>query len=180
MNVRQFVNTEFGKSCSVGELQPGMLMEANSQYVNEIVIEGLGDTITYSSTQKDALRTIAYQNPITGGEAVFRARAILNLDIEDAYLPYRYSGNTDSSFAPEALIFPNPNKGKFTIHILNQHEGASEFTVYNSLGNSLEYRKQFIQDNALSVDVSYLNQGIYFLDYRIGNKHQVIKLVIIH
>ena len=154
-------------------------MEANSQYVNEIVIEGLGDTITYSSTQKDALRTIAYQNPITGGEAVFRARAILNLDIEDAYLPYRYSGNTDSSFAPEALIFPNPNKGKFNIHILNQKEGSSEFTVYNSLGKTLRSINGIQGNELVPVDVSSLDPGIYFLDINFGMKHQVLKLIII-
>ncbi len=67
---------------------PANLMDANSKFVNTICLQHAGDTITYDSLQRIQLFAIAYQVPMIGGEAVYRARAILKLDVDDTQLEY--------------------------------------------------------------------------------------------
>lgn len=64
--------------------------EANQKTVNYFIISLLRDSVL-SSNDSITLQDIAIQNPITGGKAVFQARAILFLEIHDQLVQARLS-----------------------------------------------------------------------------------------
>jgi hypothetical protein len=85
-----------------GSIDPQNLMDSNSVYVNN-VLAGVfvdHDTIYYDSLQRVNLMEIAYQNPIIGGDAVYRSPAILKLDVDDT----RY--NIDMQNRKSQDLFP--------------------------------------------------------------------------
>ncbi len=75
-------------------------------------------------------------------------------------------------------IYPNPVVGKFTILNLQFPMGASvEITIYNLLGVAVQSEIKNPKSE-MSVDVSFLEKGIYFLKVNDGEREQVNKLVV--
>ncbi len=147
---------------------PSNLHEANSKLVNEVLAASDFDSLRYDSAQAVALRNIAYMNPIVGGEAVYRARAILRLDLEDLPIGFRQSqnamANAPTSGNADFSVFPNPTTGKLTISTAKA-SAAGYRLVLHSLYGIRVYTETVLRDEQTTgtVDVSALPPGVYQL-----------------
>lgn len=144
-----------------------------------MVITGAGDTITYDSLQKATLLSIAWQLPTAGGEAVYRARAILNLDIDDSYLPYRKAYVHPFQEQESITVFPNPGNGKVYINFSNEDIQVSDVCIFSTFGMKLGYLQSKVRNGFAYFDLSYLPSGIYILKTRVGENEKAVKLIIL-
>jgi hypothetical protein len=114
-------------------------------------------------------------HPFYGGEAVYWARAILRLDINDELPALRKSHANQQTSAPNEIVqteklVPNPATDVVTLNS-NEPFGDNELiTVFNFLQQKIiEYKlpdkqKQFV------FDTTNLLQGIYFIKHTNGGK----------
>ena len=123
----------------------------------------------FSANQVTLWQQIAEECPVSGGEAVFKARslyALVNPNIKyDDHLTclqegilYRKSqtNSENNSFK----IFPNPTNNSFTFYFLND-DPNSELKIYDQFGRGIKSIKLGLHRFAIEVDVSQLNPGIY-------------------
>jgi hypothetical protein len=107
------------------------------------------DSLRYDSTQAIALRNIAYMDPIVGGEAVHRARAILRLDLEDLPIGFRQGqnnmANTPASGNADFSVFPNPTTGKLTIRTTKPSVAGNRLALHTLYGTEI-YSETVLRD----------------------------------
>ena len=142
--------------------------------VNDIFLHTVASGIyVFSATQYTLLDSIARQCPLSRGEAVVRARALLaivqdepvNYDNETACLPANREGNQTS--APgELRIYPNPATDMLTIEYPASE--PAELIFFNSVGQQVLHLplagKQIRQ-----LEVSAIPPGIYYYILRMAN-----------
>lgn len=145
------------------------LMETNKKTVMETFLNcKILDTIPDSS-QVATLSSIAYQYPPAGGEAVYLARAILGLHIEDN-LPLLRKGrnfeqveNTQPSFG---RIYPNPATNSFVYQLDSPLETTANMTIELTDAMGKTVLNQSLKGNLrIPVNTERLFQGVYY--YRI-------------
>jgi len=72
-------------------------------------------------------------------------------------------------FIDESIIYPNPSNG-----IINFRINVSEIRIIDLLGNEV-----LVNDNSLnSLDISHLQNGNYFVSYRVNNNIKIEKIII--
>ena len=147
---------------------PSNLHEANSKLVNEVLAASDFDSLRYDSAQAVALRNIAYMNPIVGGEAVYRARAILRLDLEDLPIGFRQSQSTvlpaPKDGNPDFSVFPNPTTGKLTIRTAKPSVAGHRLVLHTLYGTQVHIETVLRDEQTTcTVDVSALPPGVYQL-----------------
>ena len=137
-----------------------------------------GRNIHYDAGQRQQLLAIAYQSPYVGGEAVYRARAILNLDIDDTQFAYRLA-DVDSSTIRELFIYPNPSRGKFTINYNFEKDEVVNLTVFNLLGEIVGMYNMKSEDKLYSLDLSHLASGVYTVKSESSSKPISVNRIIL-
>ncbi len=75
------------------------------------------------------------------------------------------------------LLFPNPVDNQFEISIFNKSESILTLTVYNSVGQVVRQFSSLHGSSPLTVDVSKLSSGIYFLNVTTNSSQYVVKFV---
>jgi hypothetical protein len=143
-----------------GNFEAENLMEANSEFVNRIYINYDGDTIAYNNDDKQTLQSVAYQYPWIGGDAVYRARAILNMDFDDTQVPYRYSDKSISNLS-KLMVYPNPAKNAITVYYPIQDGENVTVEIYDPLGR--EVKKMDLTHDMIthSIPINTLISGLY-------------------
>jgi hypothetical protein len=137
------------------------LRELNSTFLNEICAQYYEDTIAYNENQRQQLFTIAYQYPGIGGEAVYRARAILNLDLDDTQLNYRLGKEEYKSTTIN--VYPNPSTGNFQFQYVLSEDEIATIEVYDMLGK-IVYTKSLTATNSThSITLKNCDNGLYNL-----------------
>jgi hypothetical protein len=137
------------------------LRELNSTFLNEICAQYYEDTIAYNENQRQQLFTIAYQYPGIGGEAVYRARAILNLDLDDTQLNYRLG--LDEYKSTTINVYPNPSTGNFQFQYVLSEDEIATIEVYDMLGK-IVYTKSLTATNSThSIILKNCENGLYNL-----------------
>ncbi len=156
------INNDFAQAAilNIG-LVPANLHESNSVKVNQVVIESSGDSIAYTSVQRQELLAIAYQNPVIGGEAVYRARAILRLDLEDMPIGFRISGN--NAHDRPIRIWPNPTTGQLYISTSVVNEEGYVLSVYSTIGEEVVSTRVLSNVTTDKIQLDNLPGGIYLL-----------------
>ena len=154
------------------------VIEENKKIVNEIYLFcEMNDTLP-DSLQTITLQNIAYQYPSTGGEAVYWARAILHLDIEDQLISLRRRNLESEKRSSYGKLYPNPAEN-VVYYEYPIKEGASVvFEIYDQLNKKI----LFLNMNAtiLTINTSNLPNGVY--NYRLILDGKVVdhnKLVIV-
>lgn len=72
-------------------------------------------------------------------------------------------------------IYPNPNKGEFTLTLPNASENCS-VEIYNAIGQLI--KKQSVKDDKLKINISEQPNGVYFLRV-MSEGHQIQKSKIV-
>jgi hypothetical protein len=86
-------------------------------------------------------------------------------------------GLNDLSDGMQVSVFPNPNKGQFTLQLAGMEEEAGLLEVLNPLGQIVSTQQVFGNRNAV-ISLHNLEDGIYFLQVRFGDRKKVIRIII--
>ncbi len=160
------------------------LIETNLKSVNAILINKVLRDSLLSIADSTALEAIAIQNPLTGGKAVYMARAILFMEMHYETEEARFGNQTTSNLPvniPESAgyleLFPNPSKERCFIGV----HGIAEhliMQVRNSIGQLV--LESEIPNSGLEINTSTFNPGIYFVFVKGSEEFsQLLKLVIL-
>ncbi|MBN2172990.1 MAG: T9SS type A sorting domain-containing protein [Bacteroidales bacterium] len=77
-------------------------------------------------------------------------------------------------------IFPNPNKGNFTIKISAEAGESASFRIMNNLGVQVfeEQNIELHESFATDIDLNTYSEGLYFVYLTIGNNDYIRKIVV--
>ena len=158
---------------------PSNLIEENSRGVNKIVSTQNRDSIYLSNDQKLILIPIAYQSPLIGGEAVFRARTLLGIDMEESQAAERIK-SPNSNLSSRFNIAPNPNRGEFNLTYYLQEGESAEVTITDAEGRFIGYKLLNSVISSAQFNLTDKQNGIYFLNVKNNTgesvKHKVVLL----
>ena len=142
----------------------------------------------FTSTEQRALELIAQQCPLSGGKAVFDARALLSI-ARDSLVWYDAACNQQQLIqAPEntssvantadVRLFPNPARGEVTVQWGNPLEMEGSLRVYDALGR---LQKEIVMESGTSeysLSLESLEKGLYFIDLQIDSGQSTLKLIV--
>ena len=159
-------------------LVPTNLIETNWQQTNAIYISKLqNNDFTLDTLERNILWSIAPQNPMEGGDGVYLARILLDVNYDDVDAGTRTMFAENNNVYPESGIFnlyPNPNDGNMVLDysLLNENDKA-ELALYDITGKLLFRYELNASENQLAISHKGLNNGIYL--YKIKVNEQVVK-----
>jgi len=159
----------------------------NEKTVNSIFLQTVAlESNTFSEAQLSSLQSIAGQCALSGGEAVLRARDMLNLVDRTAYFynddvlcgaQPRTSNWSANSFGDAIKIFPNPANDEITIEYNVQNPNGTSLKFFNVYGQLIKEVSLPSGKGKLLTQTNSLDSGIYF--YSI-NGFMVDRIVINH
>jgi hypothetical protein len=150
--------------------------------LNEQQISGI-EPYLFSTNEQDSivlfentLYAIATQCPLTGGLAVFKARAILkelnpNIFYDDAFTCIQ-SGvvyRKKETIEQHCTLYPNPTSGNVTVSY--SIPSSATLIITDAIGRILLHKQIDSQSTSLTIDLSKFQTGLYF--YRIANDSDV-------
>lgn len=163
--------------------------EENEKAVNAIYLETWAlDTFDFTPEQYEILLAVANETPLSGGMAVYAARVMLGLHIDDDYegSGSRMAGNVKNQNSASSLtdnrvsLMPNPARDEAIY--LNRLEKMQNGVVkiYNGIGIELAEYILHEGDNRVLMNLQKLTQGVYTVVTMVDNKTKdVRKLVVI-
>ncbi|HKR04822.1 MAG TPA: T9SS type A sorting domain-containing protein [Bacteroidia bacterium] len=168
-------------------ITPENAIETNTKTVNSIYFDKFIGTIEDLS-QYDivVLENIANQLSIAGGEAVYRARAMLRIDVHETigYSPYRKSNTEESKQMSSEIPFgkfqPLPAKNLITYTLTNPQENILKMIIYDQFGEEVMQTSILPKQISKQIDIKSLATGVYVVTVLSdGNLMQTDKLTII-
>ena len=160
------------------------LIDYFRKQVNEIYLNTFAEG-NYALTQEqiEILMPIAVNyTPWEGGDAVYIARQMLNLDDEVIEADFAKSPKTQPTNAKtmNAKLYPNPASDEVMIEFNNALNANAVLEIYGYTGNLLQSNQLKYGYQFISVSVKDLKAGLYF--YKITSVNEVVcknKLLII-
>ncbi|MGB5024135.1 MAG: T9SS type A sorting domain-containing protein, partial [Saprospiraceae bacterium] len=161
------------------EITIDTIYEQNQQLVNETYLNMLlDDDWEIDSLDQQIVNDIASQFALLGGDAVYRARAILKL--------FNQSGFNDDSICSQAMqqygskkiqemdeieVFVQPNPSSKSVNVqLDKAEAVIEKIILkDGTGKILQRIQNELRSNYLEISILDLNPGIYFLEFKFNN-----------
>ncbi|MBK9318822.1 MAG: T9SS type A sorting domain-containing protein [Bacteroidetes bacterium] len=148
-------------------------IEYNMKTVLQILLHSLIVDSAFSASDSTLLIEIAYRNPLTGGNGVFIARHLLNLEIYDE----EESGSRIASFNQKKNekkfieVYPVPSK--VGVYIKPTGDFIPDGLELFGINGELVYKATF--KNYLNID--FLKAGIYLVRVFSGNEFRHAKIV---
>ncbi|MFI5220439.1 MAG: T9SS type A sorting domain-containing protein [Bacteroidia bacterium] len=175
-------------SALISSAVPVNAPEENERVVLEIYLLTIAKDIeTFTPEQYQILYDIALQNPIWGGRAVYWARVLLELEVDDFYedsMGGRFGQpkfvNLSGS-SRRGKLFPNPANDYVVYKIrLNENE-SGEFQIFNVLCEKQKSFNLHEGENSAQIDTKDLEAGIYIYKVVLNNAFKEKgKLIVIH
>lgn len=164
--------------------------EINEKVVNDLYLAYLAEADT---SEMDTLEAIAVQCPLLGGNAVYRARALLAMmtgelvsyndsltcaSIQAFSLPQGH--HTSFQVATDLTIFPNPANGEVNIRWKRAPEKQGQIQITDLYGRHV--RQMIIAPGAAEIKIpaDYLSDGMYFFRIRLDDLETTRKVIIQH
>ena len=82
--------------------------------------------------------------------------------------------NSVKTLGEEFEVYPNPSSSEITIK--SEQGTIQQLTIFNLYG-SIVYKSE-LETNSHSVNISQFNEGIYFINVKVGDKLQTKKLIV--
>ncbi|MBL0125893.1 MAG: hypothetical protein IPP83_00235 [Flavobacteriales bacterium] len=151
------------------------LIEANQKAVNETHLATIGkDVDEFTTAQAEALYEIANQCPMTGGNAVFKARAMYQLidgsvEFDDVMLCLQEGFVIKSVLVHGAIaasVLPNPADDRATLVLEQPLEEPGTFMLYNAQGSMVMSRVVPKDARRLEFGTTELAPGLYHFTLR--------------
>jgi PKD repeat protein len=146
----------------LSNITPQNLSEQNAKTVQLIyAITYASNIFDFTDEQRENLQSIAQQNPYSGGNAVYTARVMLDMDVNDYFeessdRPINTQGKNDLE-----TMYPNPTTGNATYRITLSEGCAGLLQICDILGNHLQSYKLVEGNNQFVINCSSFNQGVY-------------------
>ncbi len=153
---------------------PANFMEMNQKLVNDVYLRtwALGG-MEIDSVDKSKLETIAFQNPIDGGIAVYSARVILGL-IQDDFSPVSTARMANSELKRKEILgvennfitklYPNPNDGNMQIDYNLENGQNGVLIISDIIGQRIKWFSFQNDRNYLKISDASLKNGVYFYE----------------
>jgi len=109
------------------------------------------------------LESIAYQYPFIGGEGVYRARAILGIDLDDTTIGYRQSSKPLPSKSSKLVLMPNPNTGNFKIFSTEKFVKGTVISITDQTGRCVVEFTVENETNILDESLPTIQAGVYYV-----------------
>lgn len=173
---------------AAGSLPDTAQHEENHRIVAELLLDKLAEgRIQFDSTEVAALTAIASQCPLSGGDAVFEARALLGLDgFDDADLcNYSQSaaGRAEELPVKSGVLkaLPNPSNGDFTLQLPYKLEKGvtARLNVFDQLGRLALTRIVPEESSVLLIDATSWPGGVYACNVAVSNGEVYSAIVVI-
>ncbi len=160
----------------------------NNIYLNKVAYEQdstntLMQPYPFDSAETATLMNVAYQNPFMGGDAVYMARVLLFMDLEDdvdivekMMITNNHKESTPSNF----VLYPNPNNGNFTLgyHISDTDIGV--LSIFDITGKFIKSYPFNSNETSININGAELNAGVYFYEVMVNDrKVKMDKLIIV-
>jgi len=177
-------NREFSQAAGkLAALEPMNDIEVNKKFVIQTYLASINDTLPFDSTIISQLLELAYTHPFYGGEAVYIARAMLHLNIEDQAPSMRKEKIEKASKSRSILgtLQPNP-ANDFTYLIFNRPLNEnSEVYIYDFMGRVVAQYMVFREQNKLKLNTVSMLPGLYTCKlFNTAGEACVQKLIINH
>jgi Secretion system C-terminal sorting domain len=142
------------------------VIEQNKKYVASLIALSFNPVNDADSDTVAVLVNIANMHPFYGGEAVYWARAVLHLDVEDELPQLRRAHMSTSNLANNTTdkigqLFPVPANESATFVYEHEEEVAVSIVITNAYGQLLN--KYILQSNEIKFSVQNMASGIYYL-----------------
>jgi hypothetical protein len=153
----------------------------NEEYYQQLYNElYLNQLVGYDSAARTALGSIALENPISGGEAVYDARVTLMIDADDytSFSALRQSEIGMRGLSNSVKVYPNPTKGSLLmVYNLNDCKTLA-LTIKNVEGRELQIHPLSCTETEKYLSLESQPSGIYLLDlYLNGSFLETIKII---
>jgi len=121
--------------------------------------------------QTAALTTLAFLTPYAGGDAVYAARVMLDINPDEISVDYAigptHSQATDKEL--NAFVYPNPAKDRVTIKFNDVITSDGNIEFYGMLGN-LVYTNTITKGIIeTQININSLKSGLYFYTIKVNN-----------
>jgi hypothetical protein len=105
---------------------------------------------------------VALQNPYSGGRAVYTARVMLDIIVDDFANedPARLSHDSDAS-NDLGTLYPNPTTGNTTYRITLKKGNTGTLEIYDAVGKQLLSYHLQQGDNELEIQSASFSSGMY-------------------
>jgi hypothetical protein len=123
----------------------------------------LRDSVALTAADSATLLAIALQHPAQGGDAVYTARVMLRLMVDDAtgnYYNYRVASNTETTL-PAVEVFPNPANTQVTITGHYSETDIVVFNLFDVTGRLMLTETLKTGTETLVLDLSTVQPGAY-------------------
>ena len=128
--------------------------------------------MVFSNNHLATLEAIAFQCPLTGGTAVFRARGLLSqvgdYDFGDDVVNCQETGNRSANGSSEQIeyegglrIYPNPASAEITVVLPKGSNGEYSRLQLLDVSGKLVREVRTSQQASIRLNVSELPRGIY-------------------
>ena len=164
----------------------------NEKTLNELYFSTVGKgNYHLSPTQQSVVLSIANQCPYTGGEAVYRARA-MRLLFEPEYqysdsvvcglqnIGWRKKGNPTKEKTIQHWVIPNPTNDNVLIQLSSRVKENTECRIYDIQGRLIEVVPVSAQDTQIRVSMKSCASGVYYYKIAIAESTIEGKIVLIH
>ncbi|MEO8087938.1 MAG: T9SS type A sorting domain-containing protein, partial [Bacteroidota bacterium] len=161
-------------------LQEENTIESNLKIMQTVIALEYTVDMDADSDTLVVVRNIAYQHPFYGGQAVFMARAMLHLDVEDELPQMRKAGHNQGSEVPKTAgsLYPNPTSNEATFHLDHLKSDNVNILVYDIFGKKVE--QLIMAGNDLSFSTRNLNAGVYIMKIIVnGTENEMHRLTIL-
>ena len=126
------------------------------------------------------------KNPFFGGDAVYTARGLLFIDVEDDIdmsdrrAEHNNISNSKEILPTDFVLYPNPNNGNFTLdyHITDSDIGL--LLIYDLAGRLISSCPFNSTETSIKIDGTQLSAGSYLYEIKINDrKIRMNKLIIV-
>ena len=169
-------NVLAGANTSAENINTGIIancqQEQNRKDVNIVYLQTWAAGISsFDSVQYTTLFNIANQTALDGGDAVYSARVMLGLFINEADAnPNRIANYTTENETQESLVYPNPNDGNmyFDYSLMDDEQG--ELQIYDVMGKLIKIYELSAEENQLYINDAQLQNGVYLFKLVVNNQ----------
>ena len=162
-------------------INPKECAEMYHKMVNEIYFHTWAKNVfEFSPTDSATLYDIAVQDPLICGTAIYNARVMMNMDVNDYSIDANGNRlmNTNHAVEKQVLqtvkgkLYPNPSQNTVNYEINLAAEQVGLLVFYDLMGKEVLANQLNTGDNKLTIDVSKFKNGLYLYKVFVNGKPQ--------
>ena len=195
--VQHLIDTINGNLATASSINNGInttcTIEENRKTINTLRLtklsferdttNGVGVQYKFSPSEVNQLRSIAYQKPLLGGNAVYDARIMLWTEVQDTFSVALFRApihKTELKKQSNFKLYPNPNTGTMTLDYNIEGTDLALFCIYDIAGRLIKQQTLNSQNNTMLIDAQELKGGVYYYLIKQNNVNlKTEKLVIV-